>query len=62
MRSFAAGLSALDHKHGATTFSEGNGQREAYDASANDDYVPSLHLGIVKEQETQREDFALQRG
>jgi hypothetical protein len=47
---FAAGLAALDDQHSSAAFAECNGQREADDASADDDYVPSLHVGIVKER------------
>ncbi len=46
---FAAGFTALDNYDSSPTFAQGDGKREADDAPADDDYVPSLHLGIVKE-------------
>jgi Carboxypeptidase regulatory-like domain len=48
---FAAWLSALDDQDGRASPAEGEGEGKADDAPANDDYVPSLHLGIVKEGE-----------
>ena len=50
VRCFATGLSALDYQNRGATPAERDGEREANDASANDDYVPGLHLGIVKER------------
>ena len=47
----AAGLSALDDQDGRASPAEGKGEGKADDAPADDDYVPSLHLGIVKEGE-----------
>jgi len=47
VRGFAAGLSALDDEDGGAAFAEGDGEREADDAAADDDYVPSLHVGIL---------------
>ncbi len=49
VRGFAAGLSALDQQHGSAALAQGDGEREADDASADDDYVPGSHSGIVKE-------------
>jgi hypothetical protein len=45
----AAGFAALDNQNSGSAFSQGNSQREADDAATDDDYVPSLHIGIVKE-------------
>jgi hypothetical protein len=47
---FAAGLSALDYQNGCATLAQCDGEREADDASADNNYVPSLHPGIVKER------------
>jgi hypothetical protein len=44
---FAAGLSALDDQDRGTAFAKGDGEREADDAAADDDYVPGLHVGIL---------------
>jgi len=46
---FAARLSALDDQNAGSAFAQCNREREADDASADDDYVPSLHVGIVKD-------------
>lgn len=46
---FTAGFSALYYQDGSSTFAQGDREREADDASADDDYVPGLHPGIVKE-------------
>ena len=46
----AAGFSALDYQNSGAPLAERDGKREANDASANDDYVPGLHFGIVKER------------
>jgi hypothetical protein len=48
VRGFAARLSALDHEDASPTSTQRAGQREADSASADDDYVRSLHLGIVQ--------------
>jgi hypothetical protein len=49
VRGLAAWLSTFDDQNRRPAFSQGDRKREADDASADDDYVPSLHLGIVKE-------------
>ena len=48
---FAAGLSALDDQDGGAALPQRDREREADDPSADDDYVPSLHVGIVKEEQ-----------
>jgi hypothetical protein len=49
VRCLAAGFSALDYQNSRAALAERDSEREANDASADYDYVPSLHLGIVKE-------------
>lgn len=49
MRGFAARFSAFDNQDCRAAFARSNCEGEADDAPADDDYVPSLHLGIVKE-------------
>ena len=51
---FAAGFSTLDDEDRGAALAEGDGERQADDASADDDYVPSLHRGIVKERGRER--------
>ena len=51
---FAAGFSTLDDEDRGAALAEGDGERQADDASAYDDYVPSLHRGIVKERGRER--------
>jgi hypothetical protein len=51
---FAAGFSTLDDEDRGAALAEGDGERQADDASADDDYVPGLHRGIVKEREWER--------
>ncbi len=46
---FAAGFSALDDQDGGAALPQGDRQREADDATADDYYIPSLHVGIVEE-------------
>lgn len=48
--SLAARLSALDDENAGAAPAQGQGEREPYDAASDDDYVPNLHLGIVKER------------
>ena len=45
----ATGLSTLDHENRGAAFAQGDGEGEADDPSADDDYVPGLHSGIVAE-------------
>jgi len=49
VRGFAARFSALDHKDAGTALAQRDGEREADNASTDDDYVPSLHAAILKE-------------
>jgi hypothetical protein len=44
---FTARLSAFDDQDGGAAFADCNGEREADDAAADNDYIPSLHLGIL---------------
>lgn len=52
MRRFAAGLAALDYKDARASAPELNRQRETDDAAADYDYIPILHLRIVKDSVT----------
>lgn len=45
-----ARLSALNDENGCAAPAQREGEREADDASADNDYIPSFHLGIVKER------------
>jgi len=49
MRCFAARLTALDYEDARASSSELNRQRESDDAATDDDYIPILHLRIVKD-------------
>ncbi len=49
-----AGFAALDYQNSRATLAKRDSERKADDASADDDYVPSLHLGIVKERRETR--------
>ena len=46
---FAARLSAFDHQNAGPAPAQRDGKGEADDPSADDDYVPTLHSGIVKD-------------
>ena len=46
----AAGFSALDNQNAGAAPAQSQREREPDDAAPNNDYVPSLHLGIVKER------------
>lgn len=59
VRSLASGLSALDHQHLRSTLAQRNRQREADNAAADNDDVPTLHHCIVKETRTDRAGLAL---
>lgn len=48
--SLAARLSALDDENAGAASAQRQREREPDDAAANYDYVPNLHLGIVKER------------
>jgi hypothetical protein len=54
VRGFAARFTAFDYQHGHTPLAEGEGEREADDASADDDDVPSLHVSNCRGVETRR--------
>ena len=54
VRGFAARFTAFDYQHGRTPLAEGEGEREADDASADDDDVPSLHVSNCRGVETRR--------
>jgi len=45
---FVAWLSALDDQDGGAAFAQGDGEREADDASADDDDVPGFHGASLK--------------
>jgi hypothetical protein len=49
MRGFLSGFAALYHQNLRPTLTQRDRKRQPDDASANDDDVPTLHLGIVKE-------------
>ena len=49
MRGFAARFSSFHNQNRGAALAQGDRKGEADDASANNDYVPSPHLGIVKE-------------
>ena len=46
----AARLSALNYQNAGSAPAQREGEREADDASADNNHVPSLHFGIVKER------------
>src|ERR1700687_5827123 len=43
----AAGVSALDYQDSGSARAKRDSEREANDASANDDYVPGLHTSAL---------------
>ena len=47
-------FTAFDYQHGRAPLAEGEGEREADDASADDDDVPSLHVSNCRGVETRR--------
>ena len=49
MRCFAARLAAFDHQNAAPALAQCDGKRKPDNPAADDDYVPSLHSGIVKD-------------
>ena len=49
MRGLAPGLASLYQQNCRASLAQRYGEREADDASADHDYVPSLHSGIVKD-------------
>src|SRR4029077_4558346 len=50
VRSFLSGFAALHHQDLCPTLAQRDRKRQPDDATANDDDVPTLHLGIVKER------------
>jgi hypothetical protein len=49
MRGLAPGLAALNDQDSQSLLAKGNGEREPYDAAADDDRVPGFHTQIVKD-------------
>ena len=49
VRGFATGFSALDDQNGGAAPAQGDREREADDAASDDEDIPSLHVGIVKD-------------
>ena len=52
MRRFAAGLAPLDYQDAQASAPEFDRQRETDNAAADYDYIPILHLRIVKDSVT----------
>jgi hypothetical protein len=54
VRGLTPGFTSLYKQNGRASFAQRYGKREADDASADYDYVPSPHPGIVKESRAGR--------
>jgi len=55
MRGLAPGFPSLYKQNCRASLAQSYGKRDADDASADHDYVPSLHSGIVKDRQCRPE-------